>query len=101
MSCSVEPRPCPMCSEPVTFGGGSVIPYGTLGLVSSAWKYPLSSQNLSQRGSTSDGSYCLGSAVDADMTARKLPRGARSVSLARGQLLQVLADDLFGELGHD
>jgi len=25
MSCIVEPSACPMCSEPVTFGGGSVI----------------------------------------------------------------------------
>ena len=52
-----------MCSEPVTFGGGSVIEYGTVGLASSAWKNPFSSQNDSQRGSTSDGSYCFGSAV--------------------------------------
>jgi hypothetical protein len=36
MSCRVEPSACPMCSEPVTFGGGSVIEYGTVGLLSSA-----------------------------------------------------------------
>ena len=32
----VEPSAWPMCSEPVTFGGGSVIEYGTVGLASSA-----------------------------------------------------------------
>src|SRR5207344_187230 len=67
MSCIDEPRAWPMWSEPVTFGGGSVIEYGTFGAASSAWKKPFSSQKLSQRGSTSDGSYCLGSAVDVDI----------------------------------
>src|SRR5512140_1589999 len=62
MSCMVEPSAWPMCREPVTFGGGSVIEYGTVGLVSSAWKKPLSSQKLSHLGSTSLGSYCLDSA---------------------------------------
>ena len=53
-----------MWSDPVTFGGGSVIEYGTVGLASSAWKKLFSIQNLSHRGSTSEGSYCLGSADD-------------------------------------
>jgi len=52
-----------MCNEPVTFGGGNVIEYGTVGLVSSAWKNLFSFQNRNQRGSTSEGSYCLGRAV--------------------------------------
>ena len=64
MSCSVEPSACPMCSDPVTFGGGSVIGYGMIGLASSAWKKPFSIQNRSHRGSTSEGSYCLESADD-------------------------------------
>ena len=38
MSCSVEPSAWPMCSDPVTLGGGSVIANGTLGLAASAWK---------------------------------------------------------------
>src|SRR5437773_1665652 len=62
MSCSDDPSACPMWSDPVTLGGGSVIEYGTVGLASSASKKPFSIQNLSHRGSTSDGSYCLGSA---------------------------------------
>ena len=56
-----------MCSEPVTFGGGCVIAYGTVGLVSVAMKNPFSSQTRSQRGSTSEGSYCLDSAEDVVM----------------------------------
>src|SRR6185295_7760065 len=82
MSCIVEPSAWPMCSDPVTFGGGSVIAYGTVGLVSSAWKKPFSSQNLSQRGSTSEGSYCFGSADDV-VTARTLARPPAPRNAAR------------------
>ena len=73
MSCIVEPSAWPMCSEPVTFGGGSVIEYGTVGLASSAWKNPFSIQNRIQRASTSEGSYCLESA-DVDVTRGRYHR---------------------------
>jgi hypothetical protein len=62
MSCIVDPNAWPMCNEPVTLGGGNVIEYGTMGLASLAWKNPFSIQNRIHRASTSDGSYCLGSA---------------------------------------
>ena len=59
-----------MCKEPVTFGGGSVIEYGTFAAASSAWKKPFSSQYLSQRDSTSEGSYCFGSTDDVVTVGR-------------------------------
>jgi hypothetical protein len=37
-SCRVSLRPWPMCSEPVTFGGGMTIAYGFLGEAGSARK---------------------------------------------------------------
>jgi len=36
MSSMVCPRACPMCSEPVTFGGGMTIAKGALGAEASA-----------------------------------------------------------------
>ena len=38
MSSMVSPSACPMCSEPVTFGGGMTMANGALGAAASAWK---------------------------------------------------------------
>ena len=42
----------PMCSEPVTFGGGTVMQYGSPGASGSASKAPRSSQPAKMRCST-------------------------------------------------
>ena len=55
-SWSVFVNACPMCSDPVTFGGGMTIEKGGLPEVGSARKKPPLSQNSLQRGSTSFGS---------------------------------------------
>ncbi len=50
-------RPCPMCSDPVTFGGGIAIEKFSSALPSgSGVKYPASSQPEKSRDSTSPGS---------------------------------------------
>ena len=46
----------PMCSSPVTFGGGMIIVNGVLERSISGVKYPLSFQNLYIRCSTAPGS---------------------------------------------
>ncbi len=46
----------PMCSAPVTLGGGMAIAYAGSSLEGSAWPTPASRQASIQRGSTSDGS---------------------------------------------
>ncbi len=38
MSWMVPPRAWPMCSEPVTLGGGRVMAYGAIAAAASAWK---------------------------------------------------------------
>ena len=38
MSWSVLLSACPMCSEPVTLGGGITMQYGFFGEAASAWK---------------------------------------------------------------
>ena len=43
-SCSALSSACPMCREPVTFGGGITITNGSPGSSTSAWKTPESSQ---------------------------------------------------------
>ena len=43
ISCMVSSRACPMCSCPVTFGGGITMVNGFLSLFTWAWKYLLSS----------------------------------------------------------
>ncbi len=48
--------PCPMCSAPVTFGGGMTMQKGGLSLESSAWKYPFSVQKRYHFDSASRGS---------------------------------------------
>ncbi len=55
-SWSVFVNAWPMCSDPVTFGGGMTIAKGVLPDVGSARKNPSLSQNSLQRGSTSFGS---------------------------------------------
>src|ERR1700730_2154567 len=60
MSCSVPFSACPMCSSPVTLGGGTAIEYFGLGLLGSALKRRASSQRADQTGSTACGSYAEG-----------------------------------------
>src|SRR5659263_643207 len=48
---------CPMWREPVTFGGGMTIVYGSPGRDGSAWKEPAAIQAAYQRSSTDFGSY--------------------------------------------
>ena len=55
-SCSVLVNAWPMCSEPVTLGGGITTQNGGLPEAGSARKKPCSSQNAYQRRSTSFGS---------------------------------------------
>ncbi len=55
-SCSVRVKAWPMCSDPVTFGGGITIAKAGLSDAGSARKNPLSSQKAYQRRSTSLGS---------------------------------------------
>jgi len=55
-SCSVRVKAWPMCSEPVTLGGGMTMANDGPGRAGSALKKPLSSQNRYQRGSTVFGS---------------------------------------------
>jgi hypothetical protein len=56
MSCTVLPSACPMCSEPVTFGGGMTIENGALGAAASAWKYRRAVHSSYQRFSRVEGS---------------------------------------------
>jgi hypothetical protein len=55
-SCSVSVKAWPMCSDPVTFGGGITIAKGGLPERGSALKNPLFSQKAYHRRSTSFGS---------------------------------------------
>ena len=56
MSSIVSPSACPMCSDPVTFGGGMTMANGAFGAAASAWKYPRVIHSAYQRGSISVGS---------------------------------------------
>jgi hypothetical protein len=55
-SCSVLLSAWPMCSEPVTFGGGITMQYGVPGRVASVWKKPRFSHSGYQRASAAAGS---------------------------------------------
>ena len=56
MSSRVAVSACPMCSDPVTLGGGRMMQYGGLLDGASARKHPERSQRRYQRASTSAGS---------------------------------------------
>ena len=56
MSSMPRPSACPMCSDPVTLGGGMTSENGALGAAASAWKYFLSSHSAYQRFSSAEGS---------------------------------------------
>src|SRR2546422_571691 len=60
MSCSVPLSAWPMCSSPVTLGGGTAIENFGLGLLASALKSSASAHLADQRGSTVSGSYAGG-----------------------------------------
>src|SRR5215469_1198448 len=57
---SVWSRAWPICSEPVTFGGGITMVYDGAFEPASAVKYPASTHASYRRGSTSPGLYCAG-----------------------------------------
>src|SRR5215471_12100240 len=59
MSWSVPLSAWPMCSSPVTFGGGTAMLYFGFELPASAWKSWASSQRAYQRASTACGSYAV------------------------------------------
>src|SRR5256885_8751833 len=59
MSWSIPFRAWPMCSSPVTLGGGTAIEKRGLSLAASARKRPASSQRAYQRASTACGSYAV------------------------------------------
>src|SRR6185503_975897 len=59
MSCTVPLRAWPMCSSPVTFGGGRQIVYLGLGLRGSAVKSPAFSQRAYQPASMALGSNAV------------------------------------------
>src|SRR4029077_15282372 len=59
MSISVWFSMCPMCSEPVTFGGGITIEKVVPGLLGSALNSSSLTQYSAQRGSICCGSYAL------------------------------------------
>src|SRR5690242_10991874 len=96
-SSNVVRHACPMCSDPVTFGGGIAIVYGSRSAraPTPARKYPPSSQNRYHRGSTSRESYAFG--ISLVMRAGGLPRRA----LFAGEALDLFADDRLGEIGND
>src|SRR6476659_403665 len=85
----------PMCSEPVTLGGGMTIEKGAFGVCASAWKYFCSSQKRYHFCSTAAGSYALGSSL---MTSRVLRRRLRVAFF--DETVELLADDGFRELGY-
>src|SRR5215472_6185127 len=59
MSISVCSSMCPMCSEPVTLGGGITIENTGPGVLGSALNRASFTQNSAQRGSICCGSYAL------------------------------------------
>src|SRR3954463_2734635 len=65
MSWMVTNSACPMCREPVTFGGGMTIENGAFGICASAWKYFCSSQKRYHFCSTCWGSYDFGNSFIA------------------------------------
>ena len=78
MSCSVLSSAWPMCSEPVTLGGGMTIVNGSAS-GRSGRNRPFSSQCAYQRASIAAGSKVLGSSV---MAARLDDEPARHASEA-------------------
>src|SRR3989454_10322510 len=84
MSCSVPLSACPMCSSPVTFGGGTAMEYFGFELPASALKSCASSQRADQAGSTACGAYADG--IDFIWAYLYLESGGRAgacVSLER------------------
>ena len=73
MSWIVLLRACPMWSEPVTFGGGMTIVYGSAPLRSSrpALKASASSQRVEMRASTAEGSNVLSIMMNTGQLARR------------------------------
>src|SRR5947207_11218035 len=72
----------PMCSDPVTFGGGMTMTNAGLSDFASARKYPFDSHHWYQRLSTSRALYVLGSSAFIHP-------------------LQFLANNLLRDIGHD
>src|SRR5713101_9997394 len=63
MSCTVPLSAWPMCSSPVTLGGGRQMVYFGFVLLGSAVKRPAFSQRAYQPGSTAPASYAVGMSV--------------------------------------
>src|SRR5467141_973863 len=78
ISISVWSIMCPMCSEPVTFGGGITIENTGPGAFGSARKSCSRTQNSAQRGS-----ICCGSYVLAISRAIRVPAPERSLHCQR------------------
>src|SRR5690349_215588 len=78
MSISVCSSMCPMCSEPVTFGGGMTIENTGPEVLGSALKRASFTQNSAQRGSICCGSYAL--AISRAISC-KFSRDSAEVSL--------------------
>ena len=69
----------PMCSEPVTLGGGMTTEYGSTPSTISAEKYPPSCHDAKIGPSTALGSYALG----ISLTVRRASRGGSLVSVTQ------------------
>src|SRR5215469_1243170 len=69
---------CPMCSDPVTFGGGITMVNGGAADPASAVKYPAAAQASYRRLSTSAGRYCVGKLVSVPVVTAAESSGARS-----------------------
>src|SRR4029077_11004281 len=65
---------CPMCSDPVTFGGGITIAYAGPGADGSAWNSFSLTQYSAQRDSIRCGSYALAISRAIRCDAPQIPR---------------------------
>src|SRR5215467_8670031 len=85
-SIRVWSRACPICSEPVTLGGGITMVNGGAADPASAVKYPAAAQASYRRVSTSPGEYCAGRPVSVPVVTAAESSGAR-LSARSGGLL--------------
>src|SRR5215469_3227902 len=77
---------CPMCSDPVTFGGGITMVKGGAADPASVVKYPAATQASYRRVSTSPGLYCVGRLVSVPVVTAAESSGAR-LTARSGRLL--------------
>src|SRR5262245_40354712 len=77
---------CPMCSDPVTLGGGITMVNGGAADPASAVKYPAAAQASYRRVSTSPGEYCVGRGVSVPVVTAAESSGARLTAWSGGLL---------------